>query len=165
MDKASNNFAFICQKFYISKIKEELGIRGRIEGNDAYTYCRGSSPQEIVDNQCIQLERLHKVSDSNKRIPKLFMIPKFHKRPYKYRFIAGASNATTKRLAIDVNLCLKLIKKIHKGYCNSIYNRNGYNYFWSVDNSREVLDKRDRFSVALYATEERSPELWSNRTW
>ena len=25
--------------------------------------------------------------------------------------------------------------------------------------------KRDRFSVALYATEERSPELWSNRTW
>ena len=24
--------------------------------------------------------------------------------------------------------------------------------------------KRDRFSVALYATEERSPELWSNRT-
>ena len=24
--------------------------------------------------------------------------------------------------------------------------------------------KRDRFSVALYATEERSPELWSNGT-
>ena len=73
----------------------------------------------------MQLERLHdKVSDSNKRIPKLFMIPKFHKR-----------------LAIDVNLCLKLIKKIHKGYCKSIYNKNGYNYFWSVDNSKEVLDK------------------------
>ena len=69
------------------------------------------------------------------------MIPKFHKRPYKYRFIAGASNATTKRLAIDVNLCLKLIKKIHKGYCKSIYYRNGYNYFWSMDNSKEVLDK------------------------
>ena len=128
VDKASKNFAFICKKFYISKIKEELGIReGRIEGNDVYAYCRGSSPQEIVYNQCMQLERLHdKVSDSNKRIPKLFMIPKFHKRPYKYRFIAGASNATTKRLAIDVNVCLKLIKKIHKGYCKSIYNRNGY---------------------------------------
>ena len=69
------------------------------------------------------------------------MIPKFHKRPHKYRFIGGTSNATTKRLAIDVNLCLKLIKKIHKGYCKSIYNRNGYNYFWSVDNFKEVLDK------------------------
>ena len=112
--KNSKNFTFICKKIYISKIKEELGIReGRIEGNDVYAYCRrrGSSPQEIVDNQCMQLERLHdKVSDSNKRIPKLF-IPKFHKRPYKYRFIAGASKATTKRLTINVNLCLKLIKK------------------------------------------------------
>ena len=29
----------------------------------------------------------------------------------------------------------------HKGYCKTIYNRNGNNYFWSVDNSREVFDK------------------------
>ena len=67
VDKASNNFAFICKKCYISKMKEELGIKGgRIKGNDVYAYCKGSSPQEIVDNQCVQLERLHdKVSDSN----------------------------------------------------------------------------------------------------
>ena len=79
--------------------------------NDVCAYCKGSSPQEIGDNQCIQLEQLHdKVSDSNKRTPKLFMIPKFHTRPYKYRFIAGVSNATTKKLATDANLCLKLIK-------------------------------------------------------
>ena len=32
-------------------------------------------------------------------------------------------------------------QKTGKGYCKSIYNRNGYNYFWSVDNSKEVLDK------------------------
>ena len=55
VDKADNNFAFICKQIYISKIKEELGIRGgRIEGNDVYACCIGSSPQKIVDNQCIQ---------------------------------------------------------------------------------------------------------------
>ena len=109
MDKASKNFAFV-KNFILVKLKDELGIRdGRIEDNDVYAYCRGSSPQEIVDNQCMQLEQLHDVSDSNKRIPKLFMIPKFHKR-HKYRFIAGASNATTKRLATDVNL-FKINKK------------------------------------------------------
>ena len=146
VDKASNNFAFICKKFYINKIKEELGIRdGRVVGNDVYAYVVNSSPQEVVDNQCHQLSNLHKVvEDNNKKIPKLFMIPKFHKRPYKYRFIAGAKSATTKKLAIDVNLCLKLMKKIHKGYCKTIYNRNGYNYFWSVDNSTDVLDKLSR---------------------
>ena len=60
VNKASNNFAFICKNFYISKIRGiSLGIRGgRIESNDVYAYCRGSSPQEIVDNQCMQLERL-----------------------------------------------------------------------------------------------------------
>ena len=82
-----------------------------------------------------------KVAVKDKKIPSLFMIPKFHKKPYKYRFIAGASNATTKKLSVDVNLCLKLMKRVHKGYCKSIYSRNGYNYFWSVDNSKEVIDK------------------------
>ena len=42
------------------------------------------------------------------------MIPKFHRRPFEYKFIAGASNVTTKKLAIDVNLGLKLIKKKRK---------------------------------------------------
>ena len=80
-------------------MKEELGIRGsRNEGNDVYAYCIGCSPQEVVDNHCLHLAHLHdKVSESNKRIPILCMIPKFHKRPHKYRFIAGASNATTKK--------------------------------------------------------------------
>ena len=143
VDKASNNFAFICKKFYVEKIKNELGIRdGRIEGNDVYTYCENLSINETVDEQCNNLERFHKkVNDGNKNIPKLFMNPKFHKRPYKYRFIAGASKAITKDLAIDVNLCLKLLKNIHKGYCKTIFNRTGFNYYWSVENSKEVIDK------------------------
>ena len=49
--------------------------------------------------------------------------------------------AITKDLAIDVNLCLKLLKNIHKGYCKTIFNRTGFNYYWSVENSKEVIDK------------------------
>ena len=143
VDKASNNFALICKKFYVEKMKNELGIRNnRIEGNDVYTYCENLTIDEIIDEQCNNLERFHKrVDDNNKKIPKLFMNPKFHKRPYKYRFISGASNAITKDLAVDVNLCLKLLKNVHKGYCKSIFNRTGFNYYWSVDNSKEVIDK------------------------
>ena len=143
VDKASNNFAFICKKFYVNQMKNELGIRdNRVEGNDVYTYCENQSVEEIINEQCNNLETLHKkVRESNKNIPKLFMNPKFHKRPYKYRFIAGASKAITKDLAIDVNLCLKLMKNIHKGYCKSIFNRTGFNYYWSVDNSNEVINK------------------------
>ena len=143
VDKASNNYAFICRKFYLNQMKNELGIRNnRIEGNDIYTYCENSTVDDIVEEQSNNLERFHKkVNVNNRNIPKLFMNPKFHKRPYKYRFIAGASKAVTKNLAIDVNLCLKLLKNVHKGYCKSIFNRTGFNYYWSVDNSNEVINK------------------------
>ena len=126
-----------------NRIKEELAIKGgRVMGNDVYAYCGDFSNQEVIDDQGTQLEHLHgNVSDCNKRIPKLFLIPKIHKRPYKYRFIAGAGIAATKQLSVDMNLCLRLIKKCHKGYCKTIYNKNGYNYFSRVDNYKEVLDK------------------------
>ena len=96
-------------------MKNELGIGdNRVVGNDVYTHCENLSVQDIINNQCQQLEQFHKeVKDDNRNIPKLYMNPKFHKRPYKYRFIAGASKATTKELSIDVNLCLKLLKKAH----------------------------------------------------
>ena len=124
-------------------MKNELGIRdNRVEGNEVYRHCNNFSIENKIDEQCNNLEELHKeVNANNRNIPKLFMNPKFHKRPYKYRFIAGASKAVTKELAVDVNLCLNLIKSIHKGYCKSIFNRTGYNYYWSVDNSKEVIDK------------------------
>ena len=38
-------------------------------------------------------------------------------------------------------------------------------YCITADDRAKCVRQRDRFSVALYATEERSPELWSNRTW
>ena len=75
-----------------------------------YAYCGNCSSQVVIDDQCTQLEHLHsKVSYSNKRLPKMFMLPEFHKRPYKYRFIAGPSIAANKQLSLDMNLCLRLI--------------------------------------------------------
>ena len=44
---------------------------------------------------------------------------------------------------------MKLIKKAHRGYCQTIYNRTGYNYFWSVDNSKEVIDKLNKIKNPL----------------
>ena len=54
-------------------------------------------------------------------IPKLFWSAKLHKTPYKSRFIAGAWNCTTKKLAITINMGLKVIKEYFTRYCNTIY--------------------------------------------
>ena len=37
MDKASNNFAFICKKFYISKINTEVGKYNNIQSKSRYS--------------------------------------------------------------------------------------------------------------------------------
>ena len=45
-------------------------------------------------------------------IPKLFWSAKLHKTPYKSKFIADTKNCTTKKLAIRINMGLKVIKEL-----------------------------------------------------
>ena len=147
IDKANNNYSFTCKKFYLSIIKKELGISGNllnrnIRGNSVYEIQNDLNVNDLIIEHCDMNKVLDvKLSDKNKCIPKLYMILKFHKKPYKYRFIAGAKSSTTKTLSIQVVQCLKYLKSTHKRYCNTIYRRTGVNYFWSVDNSKEVVDK------------------------
>ena len=84
VDKASNNFAFICKKFYVNQMKNELVIRqNRVEGNAVYSYCENLSAEEIIEEQCNSLKSIYKeVSINHRNIPKLFMNPKFHKRDF-----------------------------------------------------------------------------------
>ena len=61
------------------------------------------------------------VSDDDARLPKLFWIPKLHKNPYGFRFIAGARRCTTKRLAIKINEGLKVVRENFYRYCGYSY--------------------------------------------
>ena len=60
---------------------------------------------------------------------------------YKFRFIAGATNCTTKTLSVQLSLALKLIKNHFQNYCNKIAKLNGYCMHWSIDNSSECMNK------------------------
>ena len=42
IDKASNNFAIICKKFYLEVIQGELGISEKIKGNSVYKPVKGT---------------------------------------------------------------------------------------------------------------------------
>ena len=127
VDKANNNYSFICKKFYLATIKKELGISGNIshknvQGNSVYEIQNNLDINDLIDEHTTNNSDLDiKLSDRNKCVPKLYMIPKFHKRPYKYRFISGAKFATTKPLSEQVVQCLKYIKSTHRRYCNTIY--------------------------------------------
>ena len=66
-------------------------------------------------------------------------LPKLHKRPYKALSIANSSSCTTTILSKLVTSCLTAIKKHWIRYYDTVYKRDGINYFWPIKNSNEVL--------------------------
>ena len=93
MDKAANNYVFICKKFYVITLLKELGM-------DLETLeCRGNityqpvneTEDDIINSHCqiMTTEFNITVSNDNRCIPKIFWNPKLHKTPYKARFYSG----------------------------------------------------------------------------
>ena len=150
VDKASNNFAIICRTLYIQVLKNELGIdeTNVINGNAVYQ-------PVFIDRDTFyqQQEEANKqlgndLKEENKHIPLLYWTSKQHKNPYKFRFIAGASHCTNKTISLEVALALRCIKTHFKNYCGVIRKNTGLNYFWSIDNSVEFLQKLSDLDTA-----------------
>ncbi|KAI1727881.1 hypothetical protein DdX_00019 [Ditylenchus destructor] len=143
IDKASNNFAFICKKFYLQTICHELGINVNsnitsIKGNETYI-CSIKNKEEIFN----EYQQLYKEMDINAdltklKIPLIFATPKFHKKPIKFRFIAGASAAVSKPLNITIVRILEVVKNNTVKYCDTIRERSGCNLYWSVNSSSQT---------------------------
>ena len=143
IDKAANNYAFVCKKFYIDVLRNELDItaKGDVLGNNVYQpVCL--STDEILEMHSYFLKDFNiSLDDVNKHIPFLYWTSKQHKTPYKSRFIAGACKCTTKQISVELALALKCIKTQINNYCNVIKKRTGLSYYWSIDNSSEFMDK------------------------
>ena len=81
------------------------------------------------------------IKEKQDRLPTLYWLPKLHKRPYKARFIANSSSCTTTVLLKLLTSCLTAGKKHWIRYYDTVYERDGINYFWSIKNSNDVLNK------------------------
>ena len=75
------------------------------------------------------------------QLPTLYWLPKLHKRPYKAHFIANSSSCTTTELSKLLTSCLTAVKQHAIKYCDTIYEKDGINLFWSIKNSTEVQNK------------------------
>ena len=145
VDKANSNYAFICKKFYILTLLDELGFNLNTLapiGNNTYIPIN-ESHEDIVErhNKVMANSFNTRCKKDNLKLPRLYWIPKLHKNPYKCRFIAGAKHCTTKQLSIKINKGLTVIRDNFKNYCKTIYNNSGINCFWSIVSSTEFLDK------------------------
>ena len=137
-DKASNNIIFVCKRYYIQCLMDELKLYSD-ESNTTYSLST-LSEREIFQNHSSVLNEFGiRLACDDKVLPLLYWIPKIHKNPYKQRFIAGSSRCTTKRLSQLLTTILSTIKGGLVRYCDKVYETSGVNQMWILKNSEEYL--------------------------
>ena len=147
VDKAANNFAITCRKFYLVRLALELGVDTGRFGNN--TYCRLDQTEEEV---CLRIrtQMAEKfdiyVPDEYLKLPVLQWIPKFHKNPIGYRFIAGSREKVLTVLEVEVQKILNLLETHFRNYCEVIRSNSGFKHFFSINNSKQALEMMNNVS-------------------
>ena len=77
IDKAANNIAIVCKKFYVEVILKEIGIIGN--PNPTYSTSTISSNKIINDNIEYSKHFGFKISEAKKTLPIMYWLPKMHK--------------------------------------------------------------------------------------
>ena len=90
IDKATNNIAMICKKYYITVILKEIGILDA--GNKTYEIIYKNQEEVIQGN--LEYNTHLKLSDGSKdkSLPIMYWIPKLHKNLVGSQFIITSKN-------------------------------------------------------------------------
>jgi hypothetical protein len=145
-DKASGNYIFICKPYYISIVCKELGIvfnngLATVTGNEVYRPTNVDLNALYLRHKSIANAFGLQINDENNVLPNFFAIPKLHKSPYKFRFIAGARCSTMKPLSMHLHYILRFLRNFLRNYCAKIQRLTGRRFFWSIDNSDMAINK------------------------
>ena len=155
IDKAANNVAIICKRFYAEVILKEIGIIG--EGNNTYEKA-GKSEAEVIDENVHYAAHLgFKVTDRERALPSMYWMPKMHKTPLGSRFIIASKLCSTKPVSKAVSNIFKLVfNQVQNFHIKAKYISN-YNKFWVLQNVDPVIErltqinrKKNAKSIATY---------------
>ena len=139
VDKAANNFAFICKIYYVARLLVEVGIP---IGN-CQTYERLDKDYHQIINDNIELCKKYglQVGEKEQYLPIMYWMPKMHKNPVDARFIVASANCSTKPLSKVVSGVFKLIFMQIRNFHDKSTFYSKYNKFWVVENSSPVINK------------------------
>ena len=126
----------ICKKYYLDVVIKELSL------NNTYHEVHNNKVNVISRHLDYMVKNGIDVPEQHEQLPSFYWLPKLHKKPYGYRFIAASNKCTAKQLSSLFTSCFKtILTHINNNYCDGIYNHSGINCFWIINNSTEVLDR------------------------
>ena len=137
VDKASNNVAIICKKYYLQSLSNEL--------HNTLTFRLDNSSEEevIANHQSVIEKEFHiKIGNDNKSLPFLYWLPKFHKKVVGFRYITAGTNCSTKSLSICVGKGLQRCM-------GTVRQQSNYNNYFKEMNDYFVIDKTATVSEFL----------------
>ena len=140
IDKAANNVAFICKRFYAEVLLKELGILGT--STSTYTKIEDKTPDEIVTQHQSELKNQFNISVSKDMLtlPDIYWLPKLHKNPIKFRYIIASKHCTTKTLSKYVSSIFSLFMNQIEAYYNKSHYYSGIKSYWIVRNRDPIMD-------------------------
>ena len=136
VDKAANNFAFQCQKFYFLRAATELGLNN-LQGNA--TYAVVGDRDNVIINIKTEMEQKFRIETNVQEFPVIFWQPKFHKNPVKFRGIAGSRDKILSPLEKLVGKMMKHISNHFRNYCGTAERLSSFRHFFIIKNSGEML--------------------------
>jgi len=137
IDKAANNVALICKKYYVEVILREIGVLG--EHSTTYSMST-ESKEDIMEENLTYCKRLNlEVSERDHDLPCMYWLPKLHKNPSKARFIIASKHCSTKPLSKTVSSIFKLIYMQIENFHKKAKFMSHYNKFWVLQNVDPVL--------------------------
>ena len=127
-DKASNNIAVVCKKFYVEQSMKELDIflnsSKKKDADKTYVPVVNESLSSLLSRHS-RFMKANSIEDA-KDLPFLYWIPKMHKKPFsKQRYIAASARCTTKPLSAILTKCLRVIERQHKIIGNRYFTNHG----------------------------------------
>ena len=137
IDKAANNVAIVCKRYYVEVILKEVGILS--SPSDTYADTQKSREEIIDDNLQYSKHLKLEPDDKDLDLPVMYWTPKMHKNPSGARFIIASKHFSTKALSKAVSSAFKLIfNQVERFHSNAKYLSN-YNKFWVLQNADPVI--------------------------
>ena len=140
IDKAANNIALVCKRFYAKVLVAELGLDGN---NTCPTYEKvHRTANELIEKDCKNLMDLFKLSvdEDSKKLPHIYWTPKLHKNPLKFRFIIAAPNCSIKPLSKAITKIFKLFYRQVETYNSKCFYYSNVKTFWVIQNNEHVIN-------------------------
>ena len=114
-------------------------LKSELNSTSAYV------PADLTKDKLLQ-RHIDSLTKSNIKIDKIdlptfYWLPKLHKNPYKSHFISNSSHCSTTILSKHITFALTAVKDHAIEYSETAFSNSNVNYFWSIKNSSEVIEK------------------------